>query len=138
MAKNILDEHLAFQRREEIPDRVLVEILHSKKKYPTVVVELASQEIQARNLVPSEIAWADPSLTAPKSSLPNWIQNNPDTAVLALLAAVFSGFTGSIIVVISVYASIQENELIKKGIWRKTNLLTLMLIIGAILTSCYM
>jgi len=45
MAKNILDEQLAFQRREEIPDHVLVDILHSKKKYPGVILSVAKNLI---------------------------------------------------------------------------------------------
>ncbi|MFM9947304.1 MAG: hypothetical protein ACKV1O_05140 [Saprospiraceae bacterium] len=135
MIEAILDDNFAFRNIEAIPDRVLGEIMLSQKKYPKKVIETVIQEIENRNLDLSNLELTNSELKGAKTSFLKWMMHNPKTSILVLFTAIFSGFAGSIIVLISVYSAIQEDNSFKTRIWRTVNILTAILITGTILLS---
>lgn len=135
MTGDILDDNFAIRNIEAIPDRVLEGIILFPKKYPKKVIEIVNQEIENRNIDLSNIKLINIESGESKTSFLNWIRHNPKISILVLFTAVFSGFKGCIIVLTSIYAAIQEDDSIKKKIWRNINLLTALLIIGTIILS---
>lgn len=135
MTENILDDEFEISGVEQIPDRIICEIKLSERKYPEKVIKLIHQEINDRDLVISNFKSIFRADEETKINLLNWIKNNPKTSILILFTAILAGTTGSIVVLISVYAAIHINHKSKKRIWRLTNLLISLLIIGVMVLS---
>ena len=135
MIENILDDNSELGKKEEISDRVLIEIKRSQKKYPKRVVEFVNLEIEERKINTHNFESTNLEIKESKISAMNWIKSNPKTSTLTLFAAILSGFVGSIIVLISVYSAIQLDGSIRKKIWRRANLLIILLIIVTMILS---
>jgi len=115
--ENILDND-STSEITDIPDRLWLEILGNPTKYPNKVVETARQQLLLRNINAhlSRIAQAEPQDKPAGIFL--WIRSNPVLCVLTVLAAVVAGYKGALVVLISVYASIRQDEAVQRNIWR--------------------
>lgn len=128
MNNDILDAHFEAPGMDQISDRVLFEIKLSPKKYPKKVIQLVTQEIDARRLVVDDFVFTEDTSENVGVNVAKWMKDNPLLSVLALIAAVSSLFIGMIstgligfaIVLISVYASIHLSR--GKKIWRRVKL----------------